>query len=193
MRAGDRVEAGSLSCLSDRGSGGVEDAVDIHVRTAGFVVAVVLATASAPNPAQAASTPCTEDLARSASAAALKPSEVLLSISSPRAGEIVSQANNDQSITVSVDYWGPQLLPFISAGPVDQYHLVYFLDEDASPYVGTLTTIPRCHPHILHSAATRVTIDNVSHSSHSLTVLLAGSNNVSVNPPVAVSVTFGVR
>jgi hypothetical protein len=38
-----------------------------------------------------------------------------------------------------------------------------------------------------------LTLDNVSHGSHALAVLLAGSNNVSVNPPVAARVTFTVK
>jgi hypothetical protein len=75
---------------------------------------------------------------------------------------------------------------------LDNYHQAYVLDEDATPYVGTLRPMQVCDPHIVHSAATRVTFDGVAHGSHALTVLLAGSNKVSVNPPVAANVTFTV-
>jgi len=46
---------------------------------------------------------------------------------------------------------------------------------------------------VVHSAATRVTFDHVPHGSHVVVVLLVGSNDVSVNPPVAAMVTFMVR
>jgi hypothetical protein len=128
-----------------------------------------------------------------AGAAALKPVDVLLAISQPRAGETLVAGSPNESVTVSVDYWGPRLVPPDGSHPVDEYHLVYFLDEDASPYIGTLQPMPQCDPLIIHSAATRVTFDSVAHGSHALAVILAGSNNVSVNPPVAARVTFSVR
>ena len=98
-----------------------------------------------------------------------------------------------ESVTFSVDYWGPFLVAADRTHGVDSYHLVYILDDDASPYIGTLEQIPDCDQRIAHTTATRVTFDNVVYGSHALTVLLAGSNNVSVNPPVAARVTFTVR
>lgn len=140
-----------------------------------------------------AETTCTDPGPRPASAAALQPSDVLLMISAPRAGETVVESPTDESIALTVDYWGPRLLIGSAAHAIDDYHLAYLLDQAATPYIGTLTPIPRCDPHVVHSAATRVTFDHVSHGSHVVVVLLVGSNDVSVNPPVAAMVTFMVR
>jgi hypothetical protein len=144
-------------------------------------------------PPNAAAAPCEEASARTATAAALRPPDVLLAISAPRAGETIVEVEPSETITVAVDYWGPRLVPASSAHAVDEYHLVYFLDADASAYLGSLLTIPHCDPHIVHSSETHLTFDHVMHGSHSLQVMLTGSNDVSVNPPVAASVTFMVR
>jgi hypothetical protein len=143
--------------------------------------------------AEALPTPCTEPAAQVASAAALRPADVLLAITSPRAGEMVYEPGLTQSVTVAVDYWGPRLVIPANAHAVDEYHLVYFLDVDASGYVGTMVSIPLCNPHVMHTSATEVTFDKVSHGSHVLSVMLVGSNNVSVNPPVAASISFVVK
>jgi hypothetical protein len=153
------------------------------------IAAALVAAAMQPS-AEAA--PCTEPPARPA-AAALKPAEVLLAINAPRAGETVAGAAPTDTVTLAVDYWGPRLVAAEEARAVDDYHLAYFLDEDPSPYLGTLMPIPRCNPRILHSPLTRVSFDNVTHGSHALAVVLSGSNNVAVNPPVAARVTFMVR
>jgi hypothetical protein len=161
-------------------------------RRLGLAVAAVLVTTTTASPAPALATGCAETLGQ-ADAAALKPTDVLLAVSTPRAGETVVNVAPNESVTLSVDYWGPRLVPPDGAHAVDEYHLVYILDEDASPYIGTLQRLPVCDARVVHSAATRVTLDNVSHGSHALAVLLAGSNNVSVNPPVAARVTFTVK
>lgn len=161
-------------------------------RRFGLAFTAVLAALTTAAPAHAVTTNCTETLGL-ANVAALKPAEVLLAISTPRAGETLANVAPTDSVTFSVDYWGPRLLPAESAHAVDDYHLVFVLDEDAAPYIGTLQPLPVCDSHIVHSATTRVTIDNVLHGSHALAVLLVGSNNVSVNPPVAARVTFTVR
>jgi hypothetical protein len=125
--------------------------------------------------------------------AALKPADVLLAINTPRAGEAVARVAPNDSVTFSVDFWGPRLLPADNSHAVDDYHLVFILDEDATPYIGTLQPLPLCDPRVVHTATTHVTVDNVLHGSHALAVLLVGSNNVSVNPPVAARVTFTVK
>jgi hypothetical protein len=155
--------------------------------------ALALVATCVPGPAQAEPAGCAETSQAPSSAAALKPSDVLLAITAPRAGETLLAAPQNGSVSVAVDYWGPALIYAERAHGTDNYHLVYILDEDASPYIGTLQGMPNCDPRIVHSAATRVTFDNVSHGGHALTVLLAGSNDVSVNPPVAARVTFMVR
>jgi len=123
----------------------------------------------------------------------LKPSEVLLAISAPRAGETLLEVPPSESVTFSVDYWGPFLVAADRTHGVDSYHLVYILDVDASQYIGTLQSMPDRDQNVVHTTAARVTFDHVVPGSHALTVLLAGSNNVSVNPPVAARVTFRVR
>jgi hypothetical protein len=181
----------------DLATGTVAQALDMHMRAAGWLVlaaaALALVTTSLPGLAHMSSAPCAEDQPRSSTLAALRPADVLLSVSGPRAGEMIAEVPPDDSVTLSVDYWGPRLVPASSAGAIDQYHLVYFFDESDAPYVGTLQPIPRCNPHILHSVETRLTMDHVMHGSHAFAVLLAGSNNVSVNPPVEASVTFVTR
>jgi hypothetical protein len=93
-------------------------------------------------------------------------------------------------IQVSVNYNGPPLVPAASATKLDDYHLHYFLDEDAAPYLGTLVPVPMGNPRIVHTAATQLTFDNVPPGSHVVTVMLSGSNHISVIPPVSDQVTF---
>jgi hypothetical protein len=124
------------------------------------------------------------------SAAALRPSDVLLAITSPRAGEMVVEAMPSESVSVSVDFWGPRLLAAAAARKIDDYHLVFFLDIDDAGYLGTLMPTPRCNPKIQHTASTNVTFDHVTHGAHAVYVMLVGSNDISVNPPVAASTSF---
>jgi hypothetical protein len=126
-------------------------------------------------------------------AAALRPSDVLLSITGPRAGEAVVESMPDEAVTVSVDYWGPHLLATRDTHKIDDYHLVFFLDVDDRPYVGTTSPPPRCNPSIVHSDVPRVTFEHVLHGSHTVYVMLAGGNDISVNPPVATSTSFVVK
>ena len=173
------------------------EASQVHTYTAaGRAVRLVLGMAIAVFgvlPVEAAPAPCEDGPPKPASVAALRPTDVLLAIASPHAGETAVEGPTADSVTVAVEYWGPPLSSAGAAHAVDEYHLAYFLDYDASAYVGTLLAIPRCDPRIIHSIATHVTFDHVMHGSHSLHVLLTGSNDVSVNPPVATSVTFLVR
>jgi hypothetical protein len=164
----------------------------MKARSIWVLLAVTLAAARGPGMAYAAAPVCAEDITP-ASAAALKPAEVMLTISAPRAGETLIEVDPDESVVVAVDYMGPTL---VEAGPgasIDQYHLAYLLDVDATPYIGTLLPVPHCNPRVQHTADRRVTFDHVPHGVHMLTVLVAGSNNVSVNPPVALRETFMVR
>ncbi len=96
-----------------------------------------------------------------------------------------------ESVTFSVDYWGPSLVAADRTHGVDSYHLVYILDVDASQYIGTLQSIPDRDQNVVRTTAARVTFDHVVPGSHALTVLLAGSNDVSVNPPVAARSLLG--
>jgi hypothetical protein len=156
-----------------------------------MIVAGVLAGASWMLMGQSVSARCTE-AAGPADSAALKPENVFLAIAAPRAGEMVTEEIPNQTVTVVVDFSGPALVNADRAQAIDAYHLAVFVDSDASAYVGTLLPIPRCNPHIVHTASTNITLEHVMHGSHTLWVLLVGSNNVSVNPPVATSITFVV-
>jgi hypothetical protein len=165
--------------------------VDVKARSICVLLTAILAAASGPSLAYAAAPKCAEDIVP-ASMAALKPADVLLTISDPRAGETITEVAPEESVAVTVDYWGPSLVA-ANGGSIDQYHLAYLLDVDATPYIGTLLPVPHCDPHVLHTVDRRVTFDHVPHGIHALAVLLAGSNNVSVNPPVALRETFMVR
>jgi hypothetical protein len=92
-----------------------------------------------------------------------------------------------------VQYSGPQLVAAANATKIDDYHLHYFLDENAAPYIGTLVPVPTGNPHIVHSAATQVAFDNVPAGSHTVTVALSGANHISVAPPLSAEVQFTVQ
>jgi hypothetical protein len=155
------------------------------------VLSALLILASTILVGQTAPAPCPDsNSGLGGGAAALKPSDVLLAITSPRAGEMLAEAASDDTISVTVDYWGPRLEQASLAHKIDDYHLVFFLDVDDQPYVGTLSPTPRCNPSILHSATTSVTFNHVRRGPHTVYVMLVGSNDVSVNPPVAGSATF---
>ena len=97
------------------------------------------------------------------------------------------------TLQVTVQYQGPQLVPAANATKLDDYHLHYFLDESAAPYLGTLVPVPMGNPHIVHTAALQVTFDNVTAGSHTLTVALSGANHITVQPPLSDQVTFTVQ
>jgi len=75
---------------------------------------------------------------------------------------------------------------------LDQYHLHYFLDVSAAPSLETLVPVPLGDPRILHAATTEVQFDNVPRGAHTVTVMLTGSNNISVTPPLPDQVAFTV-
>jgi hypothetical protein len=162
---------------------------------AALALAVALFILPGPIHGDAApTTQCPDGSAGAPTAAALRPAGVLLALSFPRAGESVSRAQPSDSITLGVDYWGPKLVASTGPRPIDaNYHLVFLLDDDASSYFDTLSPIPRCDAHIVHTEETHVTFDHVLHGEHYLWVVLVGSNDVSVNPPVATCVTFVVQ
>ena len=76
-----------------------------------MALALVLLATSVPGPTHAAPAVCVETSVAPSSAAALKPSDVLLAISTPRAGETMLEVPPSLFVTVSVDYWGPPLVP----------------------------------------------------------------------------------
>jgi hypothetical protein len=143
----------------------------------GIVLAAAIGSACAPVRGATA--------APAGSVVAARPNATL-TITQPPAGGSVPAG----SVTVTVDYSGPTLVPVASATDLNQYHLHYFLDVDATPYLGTTTPIPAGNPHIVHTAELHVTFDNVAAGTHQLAVVLTGSNHVSVNPPITQQITF---
>ena len=130
---------------------------------------------------------CTPTAAPPAGAAS-KPANASVKISAPAAGARASAG----SVKVTVDYQGPALVPGAESTKLEDYHLHYFLDEDATPYIGTAQVIPAGNPKIIHSAAREVTFENVAAGSHTITVVMTGNNHVSVYQSVSEKVTFTV-
>jgi hypothetical protein len=92
-----------------------------------------------------------------------------------------------------VQYNGPALVAAASATKLDDYHLHYFLDVDATPYIGTQVPVPMGNPNIVHTAALQQSFDNVAAGPHTVTVMLSGSNHISVTPPLSAQVMFTVQ
>jgi hypothetical protein len=96
-------------------------------------------------------------------------------------------------VTVIVNYTGPQLVDAANATKLDDYHIAYLLDVDPNPYIGTTVPIPMGDPRIIHAATTSTTFNNVAVGTHTLAVVMVGSNHVSVNPSLADKETFTAR
>jgi hypothetical protein len=97
------------------------------------------------------------------------------------------------AVKVSINYSGPNLVPGAEAKKLDDYHLHYFLDEDANAYLTGTKPIPTGNPHIVHSAAKEVTFDNVAPGAHMVAVVMSGNNHIPVTPSLVDSVTFMVQ
>jgi hypothetical protein len=139
---------------------------------------------AAPSPSSSPSS-----AASPSAAAAVAPANASLTISSPTPGQTLPAG----SVSVSVQYSGPPLVAAANATKLDDYHLHYFLDENAAPYIGTLVPVPMGNPHIVHTANLQVSFDNVTSGSHTVVVMLSGANHVSVAPPLSAQVTFTVQ
>jgi len=107
--------------------------------------------------------------------------EATLTIAQPPAGGSVPSGR----VTVVVNYNGPSLVAAGTETNLNQYHLSYLLDVNASPYLQTNVPIPLGNASIIHTSKTQVSFDNVAPGSHLLAVILTGSNDVSPKPPVA--------
>lgn len=118
-----------------------------------------------------------------------KPADASLKIASPAPNDPPSAG----ALRVRVEYRGPTLVPGAESKKLDDYHLHYFLDEDAAPYLGTEVVIPSGNPKILHSAAQEVPFENVAAGAHTVTVVLTGNNHISVSPATSDRVTFTIR
>ena len=122
-------------------------------------------------------------------AVAQRPANASLTISSPTSGQTVPAG----PVQIAVQYTGPQLVPGANATRLDDYHLHYFLDESATSYIGSLMPVPMGNPHVVHTAALQVSFDGVTAGQHTLTVMMSGSNHVSVAPPLSTQVQFTVQ
>jgi len=119
-------------------------------------------------------------------AAAPSPTGATLKILSPTAGGTVGLG----AVKVSVNYAGPTLVPGPEAKKLDDYHLHYFLDEDANVFVQGARPIPTGNPHIIHSAAKELTFENVGNGAHTVAVVMSGNNHIPVNPILIDTVSF---
>jgi len=126
---------------------------------------------------------------RTSANVAPRPGDVSLRIASPAPNDTPSAG----ALRVRVEYRGPGLVPGAESQKLTDYHLHYFLDEDAAPYLGTEIVIPSGNPKILHSAAQEVTFENVAAGAHTVTVVLTGNNHISVSPATSDKVTFTIR
>jgi hypothetical protein len=150
------------------------------------VLSIVVAGCSAPA-AVPTTAPLTAPVANAAATAgASSPTGATLKILSPSTGGTVGLG----AVKVSVNYAGPTLVPGPEAKKLDDYHLHYFLDEDANGFVQGARPIPTGNPHIIHSAAKEVTFDNVGSGSHTLAVVMSGNNHIPVNPTLIDTISF---
>jgi len=151
------------------------------------VLSIVVAGCSAPAAVPTAAPPTAPPAANAAvTAAAPSPTGATLKILSPTAGGTVGLG----AVKVSVNYAGPTLVPGPEAKKLDDYHLHYFLDEDANGFVQGARPIPTGNPHIIHSAAKEVTFENVGNGAHTVAVVMSGNNHIPVNPILIDTVSF---
>jgi len=151
-----------------------------HLRkTIPFIVLLLAVVASACDELQAAATPVPTDVA------AQRP-EATLTIAQPPAGATLPSGK----VTVVVNYSGPPLVAAAQATELNQYHLHYLLDVNPAAYLQTNVPIPLDNPLIIHTDKTQISFDNVAPGSHTLAVILTGSNHVSPNKPVAQQISF---
>src|SRR5438105_222705 len=135
-------------------------------------------TSAAAKPASSPSPSAVGSLSAAAlNPAAARPANATLKISAPTAGQSMPAG----SIQVMIDYNGPTLVPAANSTKLDDLHLHYFLDESATPYLGTGVPVPAGNPRIIHTAALQQAFDNVTAGSHTVVVMLSGNNHVSVN------------
>ena len=132
---------------------------------------------------------CAQQPAASGNPVATKPNGAELKIVSP----VTDQKVGAGAVNVSVTYNGPTLVPGAEAKKLDDYHLHYFLDEDAAPFISGARSIPTGNPHIVHSAAREVSFDVLPAGRHTITVVMSGNNHVPVSPALTDSVAFNVE
>jgi len=95
-------------------------------------------------------------------------------------------------VTVTIQVTGTTLVPAANATKLEDMHVHYFLDVDATPYLDGTTPIPAGNPAIVHSGALSNTFSSVAPGPHKVTVVLGLSDHRAVQPPVAPSVSFTV-
>jgi hypothetical protein len=157
-----------------------------------LVGAAVATLAACSAPAVSPSPPVPTSATKPASSGnpvAPRPADAALKIMTPKAGE----ALNAGPLKVSVTYTGPALIPGAEAKKLDDYHLHFFLDEDAGAYLASGMPIPAGNPKIVHSAAKEVNFDNLPPGAHTVSVVMSGNNHVSVSTPVSDTVSFTVK
>src|SRR5437016_1638144 len=95
-------------------------------------------------------------------------------------------------VTVTIQVAGTTLVAAANATKLEDMHVHYFLDVDATPYLDGTTPIPAGNPAIVHSGSLSNTFANVAPGAHKVTVVLGLSDHRAFQPPVAPSVSFTV-
>lgn len=109
-----------------------------------------------------------------------------ITITAPTSGATVSGPD----VTVTIQVTGTTLVPAANATKLEDMHVHYMLDVDATPYLSGTTPVPAGNPNIVHSGALSNTFSSLAPGPHRVTVLLGLSNHHAVQPPVAPSVSF---
>lgn len=118
------------------------------------------------------------DLAAASAGAASPPAGLSLEVTDPKEGATIPAGN----VTVSYDVSGLSLGPDYEAGVL--------LDVDATPYLQQFKPLPSGDDHVVLTTNKTVTLKNVAAGSHTVTVILTTSNQLSLSPPKFYKVSF---
>jgi hypothetical protein len=111
-----------------------------------------------------------------------------VTITAPTDGSVLSGPD----VMVSINVTGTTLVPAANATRLEDLHVHYMLDTDATPYLSGTTPVPLGNPNIVHSGALSNTFSGVAPGAHQVVVLLGYSNHNAFQPPVAPSVSFTI-
>src|SRR5712664_514772 len=73
-------------------------------------------------------------------------------------------------VTVTIQVTGTTLVPAANATKLEDTHVHYLLDVDATPYLDGTTAIPAGNRAIVHAASLSNTFANVAPGAHKVTV-----------------------
>jgi hypothetical protein len=141
--------------------------------------------AAVPSPAAAAS-PSPSPVAAGVVAA---PKDTEISITAPAPNASVPAGD----VRVSYEVKGVSLVPAAQATKLEDLHVHVLCDVDPAPYLATTTAIPVGRPDIIHTGELQAACPGMQPGQRKVTVILTGSNHVSVDPSVSSTVSFTVQ